>query len=81
MRIGVMMRSADEAGGIGVYARNIVEELLKLDHENKYILFYKSKKHFGRYSEFSNCQEMFLPGGNKAIWDQITIPRAARKEK
>ncbi len=81
MRIAIMMRSADEAGGIGVYARNIVEELLKLDHDNEYILFYKSEKHLGRYSAFSNCREVLLPGGNKAIWDQVTIPRAARKEK
>ena len=81
MRIAIMMRSADEAGGIGVYARNIVEELLKLDHDNEYILFYKSEKHLGRYSAFANCQEVLLPGGNKAIWDQFTIPRAARKAK
>jgi glycosyltransferase involved in cell wall biosynthesis len=81
MRIAIMMRSADEAGGIGVYARNIVEELLKLDHDNEYILFYKSEKHLGRYAEFANCREVFLPGGNKAIWDQLTIPRAAKKAK
>jgi glycosyltransferase involved in cell wall biosynthesis len=74
-----MMRSADEAGGIGVYARNIVEELLKLDHENDYILFYKSNKHLGRYAEFTNCREVLLPGGNKAVWDQVRIPRAAGK--
>jgi len=76
-----MMRSADEAGGIGVYARNIVKELLKLDHTNEYILFYKTEKHLGRYVEFANCREVFLPGGNKAIWDQFTIPRAAAKAK
>lgn len=81
MRIGIMMRSADEAGGIGVYARNIVEELLKLDQANEYILFYKSEKHFGSYGRYANCREILLPGGNKAIWDQIRIPRAARKEK
>jgi len=81
MRIAIMMRSADEAGGIGVYARNIVEELLKLDHENEYILLYKSDKHLGRYSKFSHCQEVFVPGGNKAIWDQLTIPKAAKKAK
>ena len=40
MRIGIMMRSADEVGGISVYARNIVEELLKSDPVNEYILFY-----------------------------------------
>ncbi len=81
MRIGIMMRSADEAGGIGVYARNIVEELLKLDQRNQYILFYKSEKHYDRYDKFSNCKKILLPGGNKAIWDQVTIPREARKEK
>ena len=76
-----MMRSADEAGGIGVYARNIVEELLKLDQENEYVLFYKTEKHLGRYEKFANCREIFLPGKNKAVWDQWKIPRAARKER
>ncbi len=76
-----MMRSADEAGGIGVYARNIVGELLKLDQKNKYVLFYKTKKHLGRYKKFANCRELFLPGKNKAVWDQWKIPWAARKEQ
>ncbi len=79
MRIAIMMRSADEAGGIGVYARNIVEELLQLDHDNEYVLFYKSAKLLGSYGRFANCREVLLPGKNKAIWDQITIPRAARR--
>jgi len=81
MRIGIMMRSADEAGGIGVYARNIVEELLRLDSQNQYILFYKSDKHYGRYKGYPNCQEILMVGKNKAIWDQVKIPLAARKEK
>jgi glycosyltransferase involved in cell wall biosynthesis len=76
-----MMRSADEAGGIGVYARNIVEELLKIDSKNEYVLLYKTKKHLGRYKEFANCREVFVPGRNKAVWDQLTIPAAARREK
>lgn len=80
MRIGIMMRSADEVGGISVYARNIVEELLKIDPVNQYVLFYKTDKHLGRYSAFANCCEILLPGGSKAIWDQIKIPRAAKKE-
>ncbi|MDW7772683.1 MAG: glycosyltransferase family 1 protein [Desulfobulbaceae bacterium] len=81
MRIGVMMRSADEVGGISVYARNIVEELLKIDPVNSYVLFYKSNKHFGRYREFANCREILLPGRSKAVWDQVKIPLAARKER
>jgi len=80
MRIGVMMRSADEVGGISVYARNIVEELLKIDHKNDYILFYKTNKHFGRYKDFENCKEILLSGRSKAMWDQIQIPLAAKRE-
>lgn len=80
MRIGVMMRSADEVGGISVYARNIVEELLKIDQVNEYILFYKSDKHLGGYRDFRNCREILLAGGGKAIWDQVKIPLAAKKE-
>ncbi len=81
IRIGIMMRSADEVGGISVYARNIVAELLKLDKKNQYILFYKSEKHFGRYSEYRNCEEILIEGKNKAVWDQVLIPRAIKKEK
>ncbi len=81
MRIAIMMRSVDEAGGIGVYARNIVEELLKLDHDNLYFLLYKSNKHLGRYADYKNCREIMLPGSSKAIWDQITVPRCAAREK
>ena len=81
IRVGIMMRSADEVGGISVYARNIVDELLKLDKKNQYVLFYKSDKHFGRYSEYHNCEEILIEGKNKAVWDQVLIPRAIKKEK
>lgn len=81
IRIGIMMRSADEVGGISVYARNIVTELLEIDRENQYVLFYKSAKHLGRYSQYENCSEILLEGKNKAFWDQVTIPRAIRREK
>jgi glycosyltransferase involved in cell wall biosynthesis len=70
MRIGIMLRSADETGGIGVYTRNIVEELLKLDKNNEYILFYRT-----------NTKELLVKSKNKAFWDQIFIPIKAKKEK
>ncbi len=81
MRIGIMMRSADEVGGISVYARNIVKELLEIDTKNQYVLFYKTTKHLGRYSQYENCKEILLPKGNKAVWDQIVIPLAINREK
>ncbi len=81
MRIGIMMRSADEVGGISVYARNIVRELLDKDKVNEYVLFYKTEKHVGLYGRYLNCREILLPGKSKAIWDQITIPMAIRRER
>jgi len=51
MRIGVTLRNVTEKGGVGLYTRNILKNLLKIDKDNQYILFYKGKK---RETSFSN---------------------------
>ena len=48
MRIGIMLRVYNETGGIGVYTKNIVKELLELDQDNEYILFYQLQWRPGR---------------------------------
>ncbi|MGB6334888.1 MAG: hypothetical protein WBG96_04650, partial [Thermoanaerobaculia bacterium] len=81
MRIGLMLRAFDEKGGVGVYTRNIVEELLRADRRNQYILFYRHQEYLGRFSHYENVTERWLRGGSKAAWDQIAIPLACRREK
>ncbi len=81
MRIGIMLRSIDEKGGVGVYTRNIVRELLQLDHTNEYILFYARPSTIGLFSQYKNVVEHWIKGSNKAYWDQVAIPRACRAEK
>lgn len=81
MRIGIMVRTIDEKQGIGVYTANLIHELLDLDRKNEYVLFYKSKEHFGRFADRKNVKEVLIEGGNKLIWDQVKIPPAVRKEK
>jgi glycosyltransferase involved in cell wall biosynthesis len=81
MRIGVMLRSIDEKGGVGVYTRNIVKELLQLDHRNEYFLFYANPANIGLFSQHGNVTERWVKAWNKATWDQIAIPRACRREK
>jgi glycosyltransferase involved in cell wall biosynthesis len=81
MRIGIMLRSIDEKGGVGVYTRNIVKELLELDHKNQYILFFANSSNVGLFSHYENAREIWVRGSNKAAWDQISIPRVCRKEK
>jgi len=74
MRIGVMLRAFDESGGIAVYARNLVEELLKIDGHNTYVLYYRNARHTGRSRTCPNVEEHVVDAPNKAIWDQIAIP-------
>jgi glycosyltransferase involved in cell wall biosynthesis len=80
MRIGIMLRSIDEKGGVGVYTRNIVKELLELDHKNEYVLFYTNLASIGLFSQYANASEHWVKGSNKAYWDQIVIPRACLRE-
>ncbi len=81
MRIGIMLRSIDEKGGVGVYTRNIVKELLQFDQKNKYVLFYANPSNLGLFSYHEHVKEIWVKGRNKAAWDQIAIPRACRTEK
>lgn len=76
-----MLRSIDEKGGVGVYTRNIVKELLELDRKNEYILFYANSANLGSFAHHTNVTERWVKGSNKAIWDQVAIPRASRTEK
>jgi len=81
MRIGLMLRSLDEGGGISIYAQNIVQELLRLDKQNEYVLFYRSEKHVGRFADHANVTEKVVRGANKVYWDQVAIPLACWREK
>lgn len=81
MRIGVMLRTLDEKGGIGVYTQNLVPELLRLDHRNHYVLFYRNPAHLGRFAHHSNVTERLVRAPNKALWDQLAIPYACWREE
>jgi glycosyltransferase involved in cell wall biosynthesis len=81
MRIGLMLRSLDEKGGIGVYSYNLVRELLRIDRKNHYILYYRNQANMGRFSNYSNVTERLVSGSNKLVWDQFAIPLACRHEK
>jgi glycosyltransferase involved in cell wall biosynthesis len=82
MRIGMMLRAYDELGGIGVYARNLMDELLAIDQRNQYVLFFQTTKHMGQLAaRFPNVTERLVPGDNRLWWDQVAIPLACRREK
>ncbi len=76
-----MLRAYDEKGGIGVYTRNIVSELLALDNDHEYVLFYRNAKYLGQFAHHANVEEHFVSGSNKVIWDQVAIPLACKRAK
>jgi glycosyltransferase involved in cell wall biosynthesis len=80
MRIGIMLRAIDEKGGIGVYTRNIVAELLARDQANEYVLFYRRAANVGRFAAHPNVTEQVVNAPNKAWWDQVAIPLACRRQ-
>ena len=80
MRIGLMLRAYDEKGGISVYARNLVAELLLLEPAHDFVLFYRGEEHLGTHSG-PRVIERALGEGNKQRWDQIAVPLACRRER
>jgi glycosyltransferase involved in cell wall biosynthesis len=81
MRIGIMLRSILEQGGVGVYSRYITQELLELDQQNQYVLFYRSKANLGTFASYPNVIERVVQAPNKALWDQVAIPYACWREQ
>lgn len=79
MKIAIMLRSYDRAGGVGVYARNIVENLLAIDRQNHYLLMYNRRQYMGEYQELDNVDEIYLPLIGRFVWDQFQVPISAAK--
>ena len=76
-----MLRSLDEKGGIGVYTRYLVQELLEIDRKNSYVLFYWSSSNLGRFSRYDNVTEYLIRAPMKALWDQVSIPYSCWQKK
>ncbi|MBX3058689.1 MAG: glycosyltransferase family 4 protein [Anaerolineae bacterium] len=82
MRIGIMLRAYDEKGGIGVYSRNIVAELLRLnDGRHEFVLYYRNEAHLGQFGDYPEVTERIIRGRHKAVWDQVAIPLACRRDR
>jgi glycosyltransferase involved in cell wall biosynthesis len=79
MRIAIMLRTLDERGGIAVYSANLVAALLDAGGDHRFQLLYRNPRHLGRFGIRPNVEECVLPGRSKALWDQVTVPRACRQ--
>ena len=81
MRVGIMLRSLNEKFGIGIYTRNILGALLKLNGGHQYILFYNHRGHVGTYGHDTHVEERVVTAPNKLLWDQVAVLSAANQAK
>lgn len=77
--IGVMGRTLDQDDGLGVYARNLLSELLRQDSSSRYVIFLQTGKSRELFRCFGNADLCLLPAKRKLWWDQVLVPLAARR--
>jgi glycosyltransferase involved in cell wall biosynthesis len=77
--IGVMGRVLDQEGGLGVYARCLLPELLSQDPDTRYVIFLHTDKSRDLLHRFPNAEPHVLPAKSKLYWDQVSVALAARR--
>ena len=81
MKIGIMARTIDEKQGTGMYALNLLDNLLRIDQKNEYVLFFRNSNYLNRYDEYSNVKTELVKITHKLLWDQIAIPMMIKKHR
>ncbi|MGH8300379.1 MAG: glycosyltransferase family 4 protein [Steroidobacteraceae bacterium] len=77
--IGVMGRLLDQADGLGLYARCLLNHLVSLDTGSRYVIFLASPAARGLFAGARNVETCVLATRNRLVWDQVLVPRAARR--
>jgi glycosyltransferase involved in cell wall biosynthesis len=76
-----MLRAVDDVDGQGIYIRKLCDALFEADSQNQYVAFYSRPDQAGRYADRTNVREIVVPGRGKLFWDQVLVPRAARRAR
>lgn len=66
--------------GMDMVALELINELQKLDHENEYVVFVKPDEDKETLKKTANFKIVELDGGPYPTWEQIALPKAAKKE-
>jgi glycosyltransferase involved in cell wall biosynthesis len=74
-----MARLLDQQDGLGVYSRELLQHLFSLDTGTRYVVFLGSNRAEALFSRFAHVETCVLPRSGKLWWDQVLVPRAARR--
>ncbi|MFQ5690520.1 MAG: glycosyltransferase family 4 protein [Gemmatimonadota bacterium] len=82
MRIGVMLRHLDEhPGGVIVYTRHLLQELLKLDTAHEFVLIFRNRASAVEFQGRRADRSVVARTPFKIAWDQWAIRRVVRSER
>ena len=82
MKIGIMLRHLDQhGGGVLVYTRNLLRELVALDSPHEFVLIYRNPQLLGTYRHHPRVQEVVVEAPNVLLWDQLAVRRVEKREK
>jgi glycosyltransferase involved in cell wall biosynthesis len=79
--ICVMGRPLDQNDGIGIYTAQLLRNMLAIDSTTRYVILLSTPKHEHMFDEFPNAEIQIVPSNSKAWWDQVSVPRAARRAR
>ena len=65
--------------GMDMVALELIRNLQVIDKENQYFIFVKPDEDYTVLSETSNFKIIELDGGIYPLWEQIALPKAAKK--
>ena len=75
-----MLRHPDQhGGGVLVYTRNLLRELLALEAGHEFVLMYSDSKHLGTHGSRDHVTEVARAAPHRVLWDQVVAPGLARE--
>lgn len=82
MRIGIMLRHYNQhGGGVWVYTRNLLHNMLALDTPHEFVLLYQDPRLVGTYANGNRVREIAISVPSIALWDQLAVCWAEKTEK
>ena len=67
--------------GMDIVALELIRNLQQLDHDNEYFIFVKPDTDHGVLQATANFHIVEVAGGPYPLWEQVLLPRAARRAK
>lgn len=81
LKVGIMMRAMDKAGGFHAMTSALTREMLELAPDIEFFLLYQNRNWLGTFASYRNAKEILLNVRSKFLWDQLAVPHAASKHR